>query len=413
MAMADGSSWWLRPRVVFSALLTVVIVAVLVAPSTDIGADDAHLTSYSFAPNGARGFHDLAHRLGWRVERRLDPFRSGADSTAVHAVLLPPIDLTSGEVGVLLDAVRAGAGLIVIPAPGSPIADSLGVRQSRRSVSPISTTLSVPPGRPADSTKFDLQRTVYPKAAQSEHFAELYDLELHHVLEIVRPLPARTISFLDGRRLSDSGRRQIVAGYPLGRGRIVVMADPRIIVNDRMRDTGFAELPVRALEWVSPASGARLVFAEYHQGFGRHASLTRAVGSAIVSTPLGRAVGVLGVAALLLLLSRAIRPIPPRPRERIERRSPLEHVTALARAYEQVGATRTAVRSLVRGLRRRRIVGRRTVPDADLLRALAARHPAISAEVERVVAATDAPVSPSELLVVGRAIATIERTIHQ
>jgi hypothetical protein len=53
------------------------------------------------------------------------------------------------------------------------------------------------------------------------------------------------------------------------------------------------------------------------------------------------------------------------------------------------------------------------VPDAELLRALAARHPAISAEVERVVAATDAPVSPSELLAVGRAIATIERTIHQ
>ena len=411
--MADVPSWWLRPRVVFSALVVVVVLAILVAPTTDIGVDEAHLTSYSFAPNGVRGFHDLAHRLGWPVVRRLEPFRDAAETTAVHAVLLPPIDLTSREVGVLLDAVRAGAGLIVIPARGSAMADSLGLRQSSRSVTPISTTAAEDPDDEDASARADLQRTAVAMAPDSEHFAELYDLELHHVLETTRPLPATAVSFLDGRGLSDSAFRRIVVGFGLGRGRITVLADPRIVLNDRMRDTGFAELPVRLLEWVSPAPGAPLVFAEYHQGFGRHPSLTRAVGEGLAGTPPGRAVAVLGVAALLLLLSQARRPMPPAARERIERRSPLEHVTALARAYEQVGATRTAVRSLVRGLRRRRIVGRRSLPDAELLRALSARHPAISGEVERVVAASDAAVSPSELLAVGRAIATIERTIYQ
>jgi hypothetical protein len=244
-------------------------------------------------------------------------------------------------------------------------------------------------------------------------FGWLYDMKLHHVLETTRPPPTGAVTFLEGMRLSDSRSRPIVLGFPVGRGRIVAIADPRILLNDTMRDSGFAELPIRVLEWLSPGQRSPLVFAEYHQGFGRHASLTRTIGRGLIFTPVGRAIGVLAVAALLLLLSKAIRPMPPRPRQRIERRSPLEHVTALARAYEQVGATRTVTRSLVRGLRRRRIVGRRAVPDAELLRSLAGRQPAISADVERVVAATDTPVPPSELLAVGRAIATIERTIYQ
>ena len=411
--MADAASWWLRPRFVFSALATVVVIAVLLAPSAEMGTDEPYLTSYSFARNGARGFHDIAARLGWRVERRLQPFRGSVDSVATYAVLMPPIDLTSAEVSALLGAVRAGAGLIVIPATGSPIADSLGLRQSRRSGSAISTTWATDSQDVADSTGAGLAKEPRDDAPDDEDYAALYDLELRHVLETTRPLPDSTVSFLSGRRLGESAKRSIVLGRTLGRGRVVAVADPRLLLNDRMRDSGFAELPVRLLEWLSPQQRGPVIFDEYHQGFGRHASLTRTVGRGLVHTPAGRAIVVLGVAALLLLLSRAIRPMPPRPRQRIERRSPLEHVTALARAYEQVGATRTAARSLVRGLRRRRIAGRRAAPDADLLRALAERHPGISAEVDRILVATETPVPASELLAVGRAIATIERTIYQ
>ena len=411
--MADGSSWWLQPRLVFSALLMIVVIAVLVAPTTEAGSDEPHLTSYSFAANGARGLHDVAARLGWPVHRRLEPFRGLIDSTSTYAVLIPPIDLTSVEVSVLLAAVRKGAGLVVIPARGSPLADSLGLRPSRRTLSPVSISSRADSGDASDSVPPDLQREDLASAPGSVELARLYEMELYHFLESTRPLPAATVTFLEGRRVSGSPPRPIVLGFPLGQGRIVVFADPRILLNDTMRDSGFAELPVRLLEWISPDRQAPLVFAEYHQGFGRHASLTRTVARGLVFTPPGRALGILALAALLLLMSKAIRPMPPMPRQRIERRSPVEHVTALARAYEQVGATRTAARNLVRGLRRRRIVGRRAVPDAELLRGLAARHPAISAEVERVVAATATPVSPSELLAVGRAIATIERTIYQ
>lgn len=411
--MADRSNWWLRPRVVFSVLALVVVLAVLLAPSPEPGLENPNLTSYSVAPNGARGLHDIAARLGWRVERRVEPFRGVADSNATYAVLIPPIDLTSGEVGVLLSAVRAGAGLVVVPGAGSPISDSLGLRPSRRSLTPISTWPMGHDDDESDSVATDLQRPDDLQPGVPDERAALYDLELHHVLETMRPLPHDATVFLEGRRVSDLQLRPVVLGRSLGRGRVVVIGDPGILLNDLMRDSGFAVLPIRLLEWVSPAAGAPVVFSEFHQGFGRHASLTRALARGFVGTPIGRALGVLAVAALLLVMSLGIRAMPPMPRQRIERRSPLEHVTALARAYEQIGATRTAARNLVRGLRRRRVAGRRSITDTELLRAVADRHPAVSPDVDRIIAAMERTTSPAELLAVGRAIANIERTIYQ
>ena len=405
--MGDSTSWWLRPRVVFSTLAIVVIVALLLSPSTEPGSGEPYLTTYSVAPNGARGFHDIADRLGWTVERKLEPFRELADSAVVYAVLLPPIDLTSREAGLVLDGVRAGAGLIIIPRDDSPMADSLGLRPS-----PWSSALSTG-FEHGDSTATNPQWMPRESAPGSESWAPLYDFEVHRTLEFTRPMPPETVTFLEARKLEDSTMRAVVLGRDFGRGRVVAIADPSILLNDTMRDSGFAQLPVRLLEWVSPRPGAPLIFTEYHQGFGRHASLTRTLLRGFVETPIGRALGALAIAALLLLLSAAYRPLPPRARPRIERRSPLEHVTALARAYEQVGATRTTVRNLLRGLRRRRIVGRRSLPDTELLQALADRHPAIAPDVARVLAGTGQPVSPSELLAIGRSIATIERTIYQ
>jgi hypothetical protein len=68
------------------------------------------------------------------------------------------------------------------------------------------------------------------------------------------------------------------------------------------------------------------------------------------------------LAACALLLWAAGRrfgaPLPPPP---LRRRSPLEHVEALAGAYRQAGARRTARRLLLAGLARR--LGRRVPPD--------------------------------------------------
>ena len=103
-----------------------------------------------------------------------------------------------------------------------------------------------------------------------------------------------------------------------------------------------------------------------------------------------------------------------RPRTVVERRSPLEHVGALSRAYEQARASRTAARRLARGVSRRHAHGAwRRADDEEFLRSIATRHPRLAPEVERVIAATRQSVTPAELVQVGRAIEVIERTLQE
>ena len=107
-----------------------LVLAVLLSPRGG-GESAAQLTSYSADPNGARGLHDLARRLGWQVERRITPFDRAVDPRATYLVLDPPVEMTGSEASRLLDAVRAGASLLLVAQRDSPLSDSL---QHRRRV---------------------------------------------------------------------------------------------------------------------------------------------------------------------------------------------------------------------------------------------------------------------------------------
>jgi hypothetical protein len=156
---------------------------------------------------------------------------------------------------------------------------------------------------------------------------------------------------------------------------------------------------------------APVIFDEYHHGLGNHGNALRAIRGALFDTPVGRAGLQLLVAGLVLLLALGARPIAARPRMRLERRSPLEHVGALSRAYMQKGATRLAARRLVHGIRRRHGTAARTGDDDAYLRRLAERYPALTPPVTRLIAATTHPVTPRELTELADDIDTIERTL--
>jgi hypothetical protein len=96
-------------------------------------------------------------------------------------------------------------------------------------------------------------------------------------------------------------------------------------------------------------------------------------------------------------------------RAREERRSALEHVDALATAWQSVRGTRTVARMLARGIRRRHAAGRwRTLDDIAFLAALAERHPAIADDAARITIAIDAPAAPSDLPALREAAAHID-----
>ena len=440
-AGAPGRSRWLRPGVVLPALAVVLVLAIVFTPQNTIGrVGNDRLTSYSTESQGARGFHESLRRLGWRVERRLTPFDGAAATDAVYLMLDPPVEPTALEVHRLLEAVRGGASLVFVASRGSTLSDSLSVRPTTRGGPIVLDTAAVrarcdtvtsggiidwPGGRPwlfalrrtgplsfvGDTTFVHVTGTrgasAGDRAGDDEDDDASAASDEDEGAAIARAHP--------GLPNADAA----VVGFALGRGRVLAISDPDFLRNDVVRVCrwNMGVVAVSALDWAAArapgTSLRRAVFAEYHQGYGRHASVVRTAREFLVRAPLGRVLLVLAIASLLLLLAAAARPLVPLARARFERRSPLEHVGALSRAYEQAGATRTAARQLARGVRRRHAHGGwRRANDEEFLRSVAARHPRLAPDVERVIRATNTAITPAELVHVGRAIESIERTLH-
>ncbi len=394
---------WLRPRYVFAALALLVLIAALFTRPAEEGANVARLTTFGTDPAAARGIYEVIGRLGWPVARRRSVFRAPLDSATIYVILAPVLEPSATEVGALLDAVRRGARLVVSPGPGTPLADSLGLQGS-----PFST--------------FDLD--VVPSArgvAPAVERAAKGVGSFRHVLEPVRRsaadtapvFPAGTLTLVQVRR-GDAPRDPIsptIMARRIGRGVVLAIADPHFLRNRVVRRGPAAVLAVRLLEWLDPSGRTPVVFDEYHQGFGTRDQLVAVVGRAVVRTAPGRGLLHLVVAGIVLLLAIGVRPIAPRPRTRIARRSPLEHVGALSRAYEQIEATRLATARLVRGLRRRHPLGVHAEDDDQYLAVLGARQPALAADVELLRTALRRPLPATEWVAVGGAIHHIERTL--
>jgi hypothetical protein len=154
------------------------------------------------------------------------------------------------------------------------------------------------------------------------------------------------------------------------------------------------------------------VFDEYHQGYGESASFPDLIGDAMLHTTWGRVALQIGGAALLYLLVIGVRPIAPKSRARFERRSPLEHVGALSRAYEAIGATGLAVQRLVRGVRRRHPLGTTVgLSDEGYLALLRVRLPALASDIDTLTRALVPKPSAEQLVSAGAAIEHIERNL--
>jgi hypothetical protein len=203
-------------------------------------------------------------------------------------------------------------------------------------------------------------------------------------------------------------------GFPLGAGRVAVLSDDDLLRNDVIRVCrwGLGVAAVRELDWVSRGRRPTLVFDEYHQRELADTSPSNIAWDFLRDTTTGHAILQTIIAGLVLLLALGIRPVAPRAPRRIERRSALEHVEALARAYAQARATRVATRRLLRGLRRRHAHGVwRAASDEKFLDAVAARHPAVAADTRTLLDAAGRSLTPTELLAVGQAVDHIDRTL--
>ena len=413
-----SADWWTRPRVVLPIVGALVVLVALLTPQLDESrAGDPRLSSHLTGALGARLLYETAGRLGWRVSQRDEaaaPARG--DGRTIHAVLAPILPVTPAEAHAYLEAVRAGDGLLLVLNARNALADSLGVTHSSEggTMQTVASDATTCPRGPDlipplwFDGKVHLWSLVWKR-----------DPPLTPTMFVTTTVDAPTFP---SRRKAPAGRvvgNTAAAGYALGRGRVVVVADPDLFRNDVIRRCRWAAdvRAIRMLEWLREGGEAprtALVFDEYHQGFGRIASMPSAIDDFLLEHPLGRTLLQLALAAIILLFALGPRPIPPVDVLRVERRDPLEQIDALAHAYEQVHATRTMTARLLRGVRSR--VERtwsdtRARPNEEFLADAASRAPALAPDVELVRHALDAPVPDRSLPELGAALRRIEQTL--
>ncbi len=130
---------------------------------------------------------------------------------------------------------------------------------------------------------------------------------------------------------------------------VILVADPALFRNRVMRDTDAGLFALGLID----GHYDRVIFEEYHHGFGASGSLANATIAWSLTSPWGWAVWQLAAVGLLALLFGAVRFGPAIPAILRTRRSPLEHVRALATALSAAKGHDEAIGAMVRGLRRR------------------------------------------------------------
>ncbi|MDB4881280.1 MAG: hypothetical protein JWL95_46, partial [Gemmatimonadetes bacterium] len=314
--------WWTRPGVVLPIVATVAIFVALLTPQAAQGRfGDSRLSTRLAGSMGARVLADLAKRLGWRVvERDSLGAPQATDGTTIHALLAPVVPVTPQEAHAYLDAVRGGDALLLVLDQRTPLSDSLGVTHFvRGGLLPRYNAIT---GECAD--KLDFTPPLWPDGK----------VHLFGIRWLRGPPAGREVfATLDGEEAGSSNPGDAAVGFPYGRGRIVVVADPDLLRNDVLRRCawGVDVIAVRMLEWLRAGGESprtTLAFDEYHQGYGSRPSVFTVTGSFLTVHPLGRAIVLAVVAALVLLLAESPRAIKPQHVERIERRDPLEQVDA-------------------------------------------------------------------------------------
>ncbi|MEO8335225.1 MAG: DUF4350 domain-containing protein [bacterium] len=405
---ARTREWWTRPGVVLPIVATVAIIVALLTPQAAQGRfGDSRLTTHSAGSMGARVLYDMSARLGWRViQNDSQATPTATQGKTIHAMLAAVTPVMPEEAHAYLEAVRGGDALLLVLGAKTPLSDSLGVTHFTRGgmLPPYSAVT----GECVD--KLDFTPPLWPDGK-----VRLFGVRW------LRGAPAEQEIFarLDGSDIASPVPGEAAVGIPYGRGRIIIVADPDLLRNDVLRrcNWGVDVIAARMLEWLRAGDGpprTTLVFDEYHQGYGSRPSVFTVTGSFLADHPLGRAIVLAVVAAIVLLLAVSPRAIKPQHVERVERRDPLEQVDALAHAYEQVRATRTITARLVRGMRWRVERGgsaARARADDVFLDDIAERNPSLSGDVAVVKDALREPVPDRDLPEIGAALRRIEHTL--
>jgi hypothetical protein len=330
-------------------------IALLVRPYAGDDAADPRPSTYLTGPNGARALFLLMEELGVPAAQRLEPWAEPLPE-GVLVVLAPAQPPTPRELEALLGWMDAGGTLIYGAGAGAdPVTRALDLRLQPAAPDTQSPLQAVRwPGETAYATRDEA-------GAEAQQWSVGVDSVAGFRRTWAVASPALHAGTADVLLRTRTGA-PVLAVLARGDGRAVVWSDASPLGNRLLRDGAAALLFARAVS-DALAEGGALTFDEYHHGY-RPGSPARALWQFVTGTGAGRALLQAALAGLLLLVLYGHRLGAPLLEAVGRRRSPLEHVDAVAAAYSRAGARRTARRLLVAGLERR--LGRRILdPDTD------------------------------------------------
>ncbi len=360
----------MRPRTELSLaagllfLLGVVVVAVGNSRARPPASESSRST-YLTGPGGASAFAEAASRLGVAVERFRRPMvalkvTDTARRGEVVAVIGPATALSPAESRHLLDQ---PVDLLLAGSNSASAIRCLGYHVSvRRWTDPAATRA------PAGAERLPSPRVW---AVLIPHMArQIVDSsgDDGRKVSCEVPVPVRVDTLL--QTLTD---RPVVVRLTYADRRVVTLvAEDRLFRNRTMRRTSAGELVVGL---VTPRY-RRVVVDEFHHGYQAAGSLTGAAFGWSTRSPWGWIVWQLAAVGLVALLASGVRFGPVRSAIQRRRRSPMEHVRALATALAAARGHDVAVRLMIQGLRRRLSLGGRP-PPADLGRWLEGLGPSV------------------------------------
>lgn len=361
---------------------------------------DSARSSYLTGPGGAHAFVEGLTRLGVEVERWRRPLGVLPDTAAVPvptvvAILGPTTPLTPAEARVLVDL---PTDLLLAGRDAAAGVRCFGYRVSAWAADkPVPTRALPGAGR---------RTPPYVRALLVPHeHRSVVDSSGPEGRKISCEVPAP--SRVDTVLRTVRGRPVVLRlGYPDERV-VTLVADDRLFRNSTLRYTAAGEL---TLGLVAPRY-RRILVDEYHHGYRVSGSLAGAALDWSTRSPWGWMVWQLAVVGVVALVASGIRFGPVRSAIERRRRSPMEHVRALATALAAARGHDVAVRLMIQGLRRRLSRGGRSA-GASLDAWLAGlgdsvRSPRGREALDVLTTATRGPSDAASVLAAGNAVETL------
>ncbi|MBA3316563.1 MAG: hypothetical protein H0T50_00530 [Gemmatimonadales bacterium] len=350
----------MRPRtelgLAAGLLLVLGVIAVVLGSRRPRAAPrDSPRSTYLTGPGGASAFAEAASRLGVEVERFRKPMATLAVSDSggrsdVVAVLGPSVPITAVEARSLLSL---PVDLLLAGRTAATAFRCLGYQVSGREWDNPAATRPTADGEDLPAPR--VWAVLLPH--QANRIVDSAGSEGRQVHCDV-PRPARVDTVLRTVR-----EKPVVVRltYPGGRT-VTLVADDRLFQNRTLRSSSAGTL---VLGLVAPRY-RRVVVDEFHHGYRGGGSLAGAALAWTARSPWGWVVWQLAAVGVVALVASGVRFGPVRSAIQRRRRSPMEHVRALATALAAARGHDVAVRLMIQGLRRRLSrTGRPTPADLD------------------------------------------------